>query len=203
VAKKRANPTVGQAIGHRLRELREANGLTHDQLAFRLLMNAGLAWTPDVLSAIEAGRRHGVDLGEFLMLVRALGQRPEVFFAGSGVVQVGPRTGFDRGLIRSLLRGRALEGGTHIDLRPSSVASDFSEAEQHAAAKLSVEPGTVRRVALQIWRGRRLHEERDRRLARNVRGEPNRLEPGERTARRGRITRELLLELQAALEGKR
>jgi DNA-binding XRE family transcriptional regulator len=63
--------TVDQAIGQRLRELRDEHGLRQDQVA-RAARQVGLGWTQSTVAAIERGNR-ALSLGEWFLLPTVIG----------------------------------------------------------------------------------------------------------------------------------
>jgi transcriptional regulator with XRE-family HTH domain len=69
-----------------------------------------------------------------------------------------------------------------------------SDAERHAARRLSVDPAQVRLAARALWH-RDFDQERDTRI-----GDVGELEPRSRQARRGLVTREMLTEMEQMLK---
>ena len=183
--------SVGSVIGGNLRQLRDRRSWTQDQVAKRL-QAAGLPWTPDVVSDREAGRREEVTVGELAALTWALGFDVACWFEGEGWIQISPHARVDRAGMRSLLHGQA-EAIFEV-FEPLSVSL---RPETHAAKRLGVDVFDVLQAADQLW-GRRLDEERDRRL-----GVIEAFGPDQLRARRGRVTRTLLEELKHALEAAR
>jgi transcriptional regulator with XRE-family HTH domain len=183
--------SVGSVIGANLRQLRDRRSWTQDQVAKRVQV-AGLPWTPDVVSDLEAGRREQVTVGELAALTWALGIDIASWFEGEGWMQISPHARVDRAGMRSLLHGQA--DAIFEVFEPLSVSLG---PETHAAKRLGVDVFDVLQAADQLW-GRRLDEERDRRL-----GATEAFAPEQLRARRGRVTRTLLEELKQALEGAR
>jgi hypothetical protein len=154
-----------------------------------------MPWTPDVLVSIEGGQRHGLDVAELLMLAEALGQRPSAFFNGEGNVRLSRVSVADRERVRSLLDGKSISGHLTLDFQPEI---GLSEAELHAASRLEANPWKLREIAQARWAGRRLDDERDRRLGKSIEA----MDRDARRAHRGRITRQLLEELRESMEAK-
>jgi transcriptional regulator with XRE-family HTH domain len=85
----------------------------------------------------------------------------------------------------------------HDRLRPGDMwdaETTPTDAERHAARRLSVEPGVVKLAARALW-GHDFEDERDARV-----GEAHQLVPRSRQARRGLVTREILAEMRAMLD---
>jgi transcriptional regulator with XRE-family HTH domain len=183
--------SVGSVIGGNLRQLRDRRSWTQDQVAKRV-QAAGLPWTPDVVSDLEAGRREQVTVGELAALTWALGIDIASWFEGEGWIQISPHARVDRVGMRSLLHGQA--DAIFEVFEPLSVSL---RPETHAAKRLGVDVFDVLQAADQLW-GRRLDEERDRRL-----GVIEAFGADQLRARRGRVTRTLLEELKEALEAAR
>jgi transcriptional regulator with XRE-family HTH domain len=198
---------VGHVVGGNLARLRQQHRLTQHEAA-RRCQAAGLNWTRVRIAAIERGDRDTVDVGTLLLLAAAFGVAPAEFFMGSGGVRL------STGAVQSLAGVRrtlscvprpdlAAEDRPHrIEVLPSGDPGEMTrmvmatiEADAALAERLGVPSGRVVDAAIGIW-GRSLTEERDARVA--ALGD---MEPGERQAHRGHITRELAQEIERAIGG--
>ena len=207
VARKQANPTIGQVVGEQLARLRIKSRLTQEQIV-AAVREHGLAWTVDTVSMLEAGRRANLSVPELLLLAQALNRDPWRWFPGEGDVQLTDVTTVDRAGIRNLLGSRADRGkgeiksdytkADHQTLRAGltglAATMPDTEAELHAAETLHAPVSTIKRLAMDLW-GWRLDLERDRRIGEGL----DQLDPDERRARRGHVTRALLDELRNRL----
>ncbi|MDT3441297.1 helix-turn-helix domain-containing protein [Pseudofrankia sp. BMG5.37] len=198
--------TVGQVVGENLRRIREERRLTQHEAALRC-QTAGLPWTRVRVAAVERGARESVDLGTLRVLADAFDVELAEFFAGAGDVILSPRAQQTRAGLRAALRGVSTTSEIGASDRVLSVLDDETpivrlrshrrvvsvDADQALAERLSVELADVLRAADGLW-GHSLTEERDRRVA--ALGD---LEPGERQAHRGHITRELARDVEDRL----
>jgi transcriptional regulator with XRE-family HTH domain len=199
----------GEVIGGALRRLRRERGLTQEQVALKA-QDAGLPWTADTVAGLELGRREDLTVGELLVLTTAMDIKSAVdWFREADWVQATPYVCMDQEAVVSILEGRLDDQGRHfghgqVDYRNaprSMVIAGLvglfrpTDAEFNAAGRLGVRVDAIMAAAQHLWDGRRLDEERDRRL-----GSTKDMTPNERRARRGRVTRALLGELRAALD---
>ncbi|HYT12497.1 MAG TPA: helix-turn-helix transcriptional regulator [Candidatus Nitrosopolaris sp.] len=176
--------TSGPRFGSVLKQERKRLGWSQEEVA-HLGRTVGLDWTEDVVSMFETGRRTHVTVDEWFGIAEVLGVPKSRFF---------PEI-------------RREERAAHrvADLRAAGVTGPIldtevtaTEAERHAARVLMVSTEVIRAKAFQLWSGRRLDQERDRRVA-SLRA----ISASERQARRGHVTRELLTELSGVLKEKR
>ncbi len=79
--------------------------------------------------------------------------------------------------------------------KPARTSNAAVEADRTLADRLDVPTEVVARIATELW-GRSLTEERDRRV--DALGE---MEPNERQAHRGHVTRELAQEIERLVVG--
>ena len=70
-----------------------------------------------------------------------------------------------------------------------------SDAERHTAQRLGVEPSDVKLTSRALWKHLDFDEERDRRV-----GDIDQLPPRSRQARRGLVTRQMIVQLRVAFE---
>ena len=164
-------------------------------------------WTRASVASLETGRR-GLSVEEFMLLpmvLKILTGRDQWWLGdllpdGWIKMPLGLRTS-GRSL-RDLLDGGSVEdwevqAGTALEMREATNRlQQQSEAVRHAARRLEVEPGTVSRMADQIWR-RSFNQERDARIV--GAGEDD-MPPRRIQALRGHVTRELINELRQALD---
>jgi transcriptional regulator with XRE-family HTH domain len=188
----------GPVIGLSLRTLRAERGLTQEQ-ALEMLRWAGLDWTRSNVASLESGRRQDITLSELVLMTVAFGVPLSRWLQGHGHgVTYEVRTGRAFNLnhvIAGLLDGNSPNQRVNVPLEidPEPI---YLEAELHAAERLGVEPGELRRAAERLW-GRRLVEERERRLES---GRIAGIGSSVPTAKRGHVTRTLLRELATAME---
>nr|BFE30663.1 hypothetical protein GCM10010200_029140 [Actinomadura rugatobispora] len=193
--------TIGQVVGRNLAELREARGQTQREAA-AFVRGFGLAWTPANIASIESGRRETIDIGAFSVLALAYDVPPSRFFEGKGEVRLGAevsaeleyyRGWLDRQVPKPPLTMTGRTARKVLDAMPDDGKIQF-QADAELADRLGLEPKDVYRPAMELWGGRTLHEERDRRLA-----ELGQMTPTQRRTRRGHITRQLAKELEPHL----
>lgn len=147
------HPTLTQAIGQRLKALREELGLRQDDVA-TAAREVGLDWVQPTVTMIEAGQR-GVSLAEFwlipLALHRATGGKhfpePRDLLPKRGYVRLTSQTVADVGSLGLMLFG--IEPG-----REEHIASGFDT------------PAAPGRRAADEERDREMHERSDQRQAR-------------------------------------
>ncbi|KLL10806.1 helix-turn-helix domain-containing protein [Protofrankia coriariae] len=192
--------SVGQIVGENLRRLREQWQWTQHEMAVTFQRH-GLSWTRVRVAAIERGDRDTVDLGTLLLLSEAIGVAPAEFFAGDGDVRLSPQAVAPRAYVREQLSGtpshlRSTDllvtikpDNPNLGIRPIT----STEADEALARRLGASTQTVVMEALTLW-GHSLTDERDRRV--RALGD---MEPNERQAHRGHITRELSREIEQRL----
>lgn len=188
-------PTTGQVVGENVRRLREQRRLTQHETV-RLLRSVGLSLSQSRIAAIERGDRASVDVGVLLLLCRAFSVAPSELFAGAGAVRLSAGATQSRAGIRQMLTGpdwRQLE--PEDQPKPARTSNAAVEADRTLADRLDVPTEVVARIATELW-GRSLTEERDRRV--DALGE---MEPNERQAHRGHVTRELAQEIERLVVG--
>lgn len=210
----------------RLKALREEAGLRQDDIgaAARAI---GLSWTQATVQAIEAGKRK-VALGEFLLLPTVLSEALDrdvglaELLSADGPIALADRVSVEANSLRRVLPGKALDdvsverGATWDDETLDEVfrgpyttmlneleqhrvdavtaaRSGHGDAERKAARTLDVPAGLLALGAHLTW-GRSLTDERDDRLDGEDIEDPETLR-----ARRGWVTRELLVELRETL----
>ena len=192
-------PTLFQAIVRRkLRRIRTKLGWRQEDLAEKARAR-GLKWTANTVTAIEIGRRP-VSAGELLLLPTLL-QVPLTELVSADKDEV---TDVDGVLVTNVAlnqvaRGRPLqEEPSQFFVSPPRVAANATEAERKAARNLSHATNTtitstdLIAMAQRKWDGRRLDEERERRLKSTRRR-------GSLARQRGHITAQLQNELLAEL----
>lgn len=178
--------TVGQVIGENLKRIREERKLTQHEAA-RLCAAAGLSWTRTRIAVIERGDRETVDVGTLLLLAAAFDVSVSALFSGAGHVKLSPLNRQTRAGVQQMLSTTATWRDLSNADKPETMrfTVDAVEADVALADRLDVSTRRVVEAAVRLW-GQSLTEERDRRVA--ALGD---LDPGERQAHRGHITREL------------
>jgi len=206
-----APPTLDEVVGRNLRRLREAAGLTADEVASAIRLR-GLPWSRSVITTVENGRKT-LDLGEFVILASYFGS--DELLAGSGSVLVTSEREGSLGAVRSVLAGQSQEARPSrpsrlpalppgltdalADLNRRRIESEQNDAEQKAARKLGETAERVATFAFNLW-GHSLTDERERRA--RDRANPD-APPRTLQAVRGRVTRELVAELEPVLAANR
>ncbi len=191
-----------------MRSIRDTHGVTAEDVAAQARAH-GLSWQRSTVASIEIGRR-GLSVEEFVLLPAILtealrqsgGWDEKQYLPIHVLLEALPSIEMNE---RLTLPGdalqRVMDGGPLVVLLDESLESMASvlapETERHAARVLDVEPGAVLIAAVRIW-GHGLTEERDRRAAEQ---QPDDEARGSRRTRRGHITRQLIEELRAELEG--
>ena len=202
--------TLAAAVGRRLRELREEAGRSQNELA-NSARRAGIDWTRASVASLESGRR-GLSADEFVLLpvaLKILTGRDQWALAdllpdewirfpvGVGV-RVHARS------LRRLLAGETVEAwaggaGTAREMRRIADQLDQqSEAVRHVAQRLNVGPGTVSRLADELW-GRTLDDEREHRVTQRLGDRARASGRAHLQAIRGHATRDLIEELKQAI----
>lgn len=159
----------------------------------------GLAWTANTVTAIEIGRRP-VSAGELLLLPTLL-QAPLTELVAAAEEEVADVDGVlvTKVALDQIARGRPLEEQqSQFFVTPPRVEGGATEAERKAARNLSeathttITASDLIPMAQRCWEGRRLDEERERRLNAVRRR-------GSLARQRGHITAQLQKELLAEL----
>ena len=188
-------PTHFQAVIRRnLRRLRTKLGWRQEDLAQRARAR-GLSWAASTVTAIEIGRRP-VSAGELLVLPTLL-QVPLTELLAAEKDEVADVEGVlvTKAALDQIARGRPLEEHeSEFFVTPPRVEASATEAERKAARNLSqatnstiTVPDLIAMAQLQ-WEGRRLDEERERRLMTSRRR-------GSLARQRGHITAQLQKDL--------
>jgi len=196
-------PVPYQAVIRRnLRRLRLKLGWRQEDLALRARAR-GLRWSASTVTAIEIGRRP-ISAGELLLLPTLLqvpltdlvsGNQDEVVDIGGVLVTTAAMDEIGRGVALTELE-------SVFFVTPPSVEIGPTDAERKAAKSLSkainsaISARDLIATAQLLWEGRRLDEERERRL----KATPGR---GSLARRRGHITALLQNELLEELSGSR
>jgi transcriptional regulator with XRE-family HTH domain len=190
--------TLDEVLGAEIQRRRQAAGLKQDELALHLRRH-GLDWGQATISAIEAGRRQ-VSLGELTMLASAFSERPVggLLPADNIWVRIAPNVEAWLPAVRAWY-GAPVED---IIYGPDAPASPFratervpaiSQSDRKAARAMpGVSPARVSAAAIELW-GRSLADERDARLG----------DPSATAQKRGRVTRQLIAELEPILTRRR
>lgn len=199
-------------VGENLQRLRERARLTQHELA-RLLVRRGAQWHRSKIAAIEAGERPNLSFADVLVLANVFNVELAELYEGQGEVTLTEYVTLSRPMIRDVIRGTYVVGGSdkwdpesrHNELlglarmradddarKVASVAA--TEADRALAQRLHVPAGAVVELATELW-DRTLTDERDFRVA--ERGD---MGVGERQAYRGHVTRELSQQIQAELD---
>lgn len=175
-------PTLSGVIARNVKRRRQELNWNQGDLAEAMAL---MGWTPTTVTWTETGRRQ-IRADEMLRLCLVLGVTPDYFAEGDGMY-------------------RNLEGQPPMPLRelrnvltkpkepvrlPKS-GQVVRDEERKAAAKIGIGVTLLRRIASGIWEGRSLIEERERRLGDTAGQAARSLQ-----AKRGRITRELVDEVQ-------
>ena len=192
-------PTLFQTVVRRnLRRIRTKLGWRQEDLAERARAR-GLKWTGNTVTAIEIGRRPAS--AEELLLLPTLLQVPLTELVSADKDEV---TDLDGVLVTNvalnqIARGRPLEEvQSQFFVTPPRVEAGATEAERKAARNLSkatnstITGDDLIGMAQRQWDGRRLDEERERRLKSTRRR-------GSLARQRGHITAQLQNELLAEL----
>jgi transcriptional regulator with XRE-family HTH domain len=195
-------PTLFQAVVRRnLRRVRTKLGWRQEDLAQRARAR-GLSWTANTVTAIEIGRRP-VSAGELLLLPTLL-QVPLTELVSADKDEVADVDGVlvTNVAMNQIARGRPLEEQqSQFFVTPPRVEAGATEAERKAARNLSkatnstITSADLIAFAQRQWEGRRLDEERERRLKSTRRR-------GSLARQRGHITAQLQNELLADLTNR-
>jgi transcriptional regulator with XRE-family HTH domain len=187
-----------QSLGDRMRVLREERGLLQDELA-RVARQRGLKkWTRSTVTKIEWGHRD-LRASELLVLPYVLGVTFEQLIPTTKFADLGldfPK--MDTRSLRSVVRGRV--PGPLPGPHETPGRAEPAEAEEKAARRLGWSKGEVTTRALRLWNFS-LTGERERRLIKQLRGRS--VSPESQQAIRGRITRQLLVELAGTVKERK
>jgi transcriptional regulator with XRE-family HTH domain len=212
-------PTLSEVIGRRVRSIREDHDLTQHDAAL-LFRQYGLSLTQSAVAGIESGSR-AVAIGELVIIAGALQVPVADLLAGDGPVQLTTARAADLAAVRSFLAGRGelpdpvavalrqafraaqrtvdryYPGARSATIVAAERAGDLA-AEQKAARSLGIPPVAVSLVAFRLW-GMSLTAKRDAEVdERTTPDTPARSVQ----AIRGRVTRDLLVEIRAAVKAK-
>ncbi len=195
-------PTQFQAVVRRnLRRVRTKLGWRQEDLAQKARAR-GLSWTANTVTAIEIGRRP-VSAGELLLLPTLL-QIPLTELVSADKDEVADVDGVlvTNVALNQIARGRPVEEQqSQFFVTPPRVEAGATEAERKAARNLSeatnstITSTDLIAMAQRQWEGRRLDEERERRLKSTRRR-------GSLARQRGHITAQLQNELLDGLTNR-
>lgn len=204
--------SVGAVVGENLQRLRERARLTQHELA-RLLVRRGAQWHRSKIAAIEAGERPNLSFADVLVLANVFNVELAELYEGDGEVTLTEFITLSRPMIRDVIRGTYVVGGSDKwspetrqdellglarmradDDARKAASVPATEADRALAHRLNVPARAVVEIATELW-DRTLTDERDFRVA--ERGD---MGVGERQAYRGHITRELSHQIQAELD---
>jgi transcriptional regulator with XRE-family HTH domain len=203
---------LGAVVGRNVKRLREHRVLTQHELA-QLWKRHGLNWARSKVSALEAGNRPQVDVADLVIMAVSLGVPLAELFVGSpiGKVELKPEPNaveIDGPALQDLFAGLGAEarlqvGGAAYELHRKHLEETTErpkpmQADVELAQRIGVHPRRVAQAAIDLFDGRTLTEERDRRVERM--GD---LTMQERQAHRGHVTRELSVQLEEILNVKK
>jgi helix-turn-helix protein len=212
--------TLSQAIGGRIRDLREGSGLRQEDIASSA-RRKGLPWTRATVASIESGKRR-LSMEEMTLLPFVLlsscchlpGQQGKFIqisdlIPQQGWVSMTAQTNIHAQVIRWVWHSQA-ESASQQDIDSPderefkqnipvfmSERLMWSEAAEKAARKLKVSPLEIEKASDKLW-SRSLAEERDLRISERMQGKDLRTIQ----ALRGHVTRALLGELRSILKSK-
>jgi transcriptional regulator with XRE-family HTH domain len=202
-----AIPQLSAVVGAKVRELRQAQGATQEEVA-AAARRCGLSWDRSTVTRIEDGAR-GLTAEELLLLPVLLGdilRRPQVPLTEllGEEAWLSDEIAYDPAAFRAALTGsgsidvrrRSLDDIPGVPLYRAAFRAAAGEAEQRAARSLGVDAKLLSFVAHSRW-DRSFTEERDRRVADRA---PAEAPPRTVQALRGHITRALLAEMRQALD---
>jgi len=212
--------SFGKAIGHRLRQVREADGATAADIAAGASRYLGLGWDRSTVARIELGQRqltaaellvlpalYGRPVAELLptepcRLTEVVGANPDLLRK----VLTGVPRGYDLPKVRQDMTtvldkvrratGNARARYPRVELLLVSEAAGHAgdDTTVKAARRLEADPWDVAVAAQSLW-DRDLASERDERVGKRA-GESMR----SRQARRGHVTRQLLDQLRPVVQ---
>jgi hypothetical protein len=187
----------------RLRHHRRELGATREDLA-AYMRAAGHKWSELTVRDVE-NTSHELTREEWLRLLDAFGGAEG--FYGDVWLELSPGGRERPGRLAEIVAGIRPTAG---EMDPETLARhrerydakvERAEAERKAAAALGVDVATIRATARQLWR-RNLTRQREVDLKRELERRGGDSDARSRQAIRGHITRRLLKELRAHLEGK-
>ena len=219
--------TIREVVGENVRRIRDEAGARQDDVA-AAARGVGLSWTRSKITALERGDK-ALDLAEAVLLAEAMGEvsgQPvgvADLLAGDGAVRLSRKTVVHRATLRRFLGGEPVEmfvddvpgGPERMQAAIVTTSAAFKrasqlvgpgrtnmgtlrhaeevagEVEERAGRTLGLSKVEVAYLAAGLW-DRTLTEERDRRVGDDV---PLK----SRSARRGRVTRQLVDELRVRL----
>ena len=214
---KEEGPTIAAVVGRNVRRVRTELGWSQDEVAVRC-RESGLEWTRTTVSLLEGGQRRTLDLGELLVLGLALDVMPGALLQGEGTVQLTDYAFGDLAGVRRIFDERAVVEVAlnvvvdrwdlmwdkaasrypriftpkllHVMKNPNAalIAEAGQEAEQGASRKLKLPDLLVLALSYGLW-GKSLTARRDELAG-----------PDANHATKGRITRNLVKELEMALK---
>lgn len=206
--------TLYEVFGGNLREMRKSRGWSQDQLA-RRAREEGLSWSRSSVAAVEAGRKT-LDLTEVVLVTVAVGGGLPELLAGDGEAALSQLAQMSLESIRSILSGDdPISAVTTADKTLAKLASQvktrdkvnarrratlppYGEAEQKAARKLGVSVELLAETSFRLW-GHSLTDEREARVGPLSRSDSI----TSLRALRGRVTRQLLADLEPQLVRRR
>jgi transcriptional regulator with XRE-family HTH domain len=184
--------SLDRIIATRLKDLLEREGLRREDVARRMTA-LGFKWTGNRVTQVALGNR-SMSVLELAGLCAALRLPVAVLIGDEGEVEL--RTGGSTVVAEDVWR--ALMGiSAWAVTEPASGLGVRDEATVKAAHRLGYTEEEVNAAAQQLW-GRRLAEERDRRV-----GDRSGESPEAMQARRGHVTRALDSELRVHLGADR
>lgn len=220
--------TIREVVGENVRRIRDEAGARQDDVA-AAARGVGLSWTRSKIAALERGEK-ALDLAEAVLLAEAMGVVAghsvgvADLLAGDGAVRLSRVRVIHRKALRRFLDGDPVElfvgdlpgGRERMQTALAKVAGGLQrmallagpgrtnvgtlrhaetvagEAEERAGRTLGLSKVEVAYLAAGLW-GRTLAEERDRRVGDDV-------PLTSRSAKRGRVTRQLVEDLRVRLE---
>lgn len=216
-----------EVVGENVRRIREAAGARQDDVA-AAAREVGLSWTRSKVTALERGDK-ALDLAEAVLLAEAMGKvagHPvgvADLLAGDGAVRLSRVRVIHRESLRRFVDGAPVKvlvrdvpggyewareamaklpamlgrmvllAGDDVSVESLRHAENVAgEAEERAGRTLGLTKMEVAYLSVGLW-DRTLSEERDRRVGDDV-------PAASRSAKRGRVTRQLIAELRVRLE---
>jgi transcriptional regulator with XRE-family HTH domain len=184
----------GAVVGENLKRRRELLRLTQGEVA-GLFRDNGLDWSEHVVAAFESGRREDVTLRELVFVSSSLAQPIVELFAGDGDVLLGPDQVVRRDQVRSWLSGET----PLVPMTPEQ--QKYFRVDYRIAERLGIDSSEEMDVAEELW-GKTASEEHENRVLEREE-ERGDWTPAWRRTMRGHVTRELLREMERALELRR
>src|SRR5262245_41588496 len=103
--------SVGTVVGENVQRLRERARLTQYELA-RLLVQRGAQWHRSKIAAIEAGERPNLSVADVLVLANVFNVELAELYEGDGEVALTEHITLSRPMIRDVIRGTYVLGGS-------------------------------------------------------------------------------------------